>query len=176
MKEQLDPEFEAYRADSFYVGGTVIHNAQLYFYQGESGIFRATQVYSEYSTDLDSELIFSLGNEGEDTSYLEKCFYTNHYFGESTNPAVVKFVNAYKAKYNETPVSFAALGYDAVYVAKQAIEAAGSVDYDAVVEALETGTFSNLVTSSKPFSFNNGNPEKAATVITFKDGKEVEAE
>lgn len=114
--------------------------------------------------------------EGEDTSYLEKCFYTNHYFGESTNPAVVKFVNAFKAKYNETPVSFAALGYDAVYVAKQAIEAAGSVDYDAVVAALETGTFTNLVTSSKPFSFNNGNPEKAATVITFKDGKEVEAE
>ena len=25
------------------------------------------------------------------------------------------------------------------------------------------------------FKFNNGNPEKAATVITFKDGKEVEA-
>ena len=114
--------------------------------------------------------------EGEDTSYLEKCFYTNHYFGESTNPAVVKFVNAFKAKYNETPVSFAALGYDAVYIAKQAIEAAGSVDYDAVVAALENGIFTNLVTSSTPFTFNNGNPEKAATVITFKDGKEVEAE
>ena len=113
--------------------------------------------------------------EGENASYLEKCFYTNHYFGESTNPAVVKFVNSYKAKYNETPVSFAALGYDAVYIAKQAIEAAGSVDYDAVVAALESGTFTNLVTSSQPFSFKNGNPEKAATVITFKDGKEVEA-
>ena len=99
-----------------------------------------------------------------------------HYFGKSENAVVKAFVEKYEAKYGETPVSFAALGYDAVYIAKQAIEAAGSVEYDAVVEALTTGTFSGLVTSSAPFSFNNGNPEKAAVVITFKDGKEVEAE
>jgi branched-chain amino acid transport system substrate-binding protein len=86
------------------------------------------------------------------------------------------FVEKYQAKYGSIPVSFAALGYDAVYIAKQAIEACGSVEYDAVVEALTTGTFSGLVTSSQPFTFNNGNPEKAAVVITFKDGKEVEAE
>lgn len=113
--------------------------------------------------------------EGDDTSFLEKCFYTNHYFGESENAAVKTFVQKYQAKYDTTPVSFAALGYDAVYIAKQAIEAAGSVDFDAVVEALTNGTFSNLVTSSTSFKFNNGNPEKSATVITFKDGKEVEA-
>ena len=114
--------------------------------------------------------------EGEDASFLENCFYTNHYFGESENPAVKTFVEKYQAKYGSIPVSFAALGYDAVYIAKQAIEAAGSVEYDAVVEALTNGTFTGLVTSSTPFTFNNGNPEKAAVVITFKDGKEVEAE
>ena len=114
--------------------------------------------------------------EGEDASFLENCFYTNHYFGESENPAVKTFVDKYQAKYGTIPVSFAALGYDAVYIAKQAIEAAKSVEYDAVVEALSTGTFTGLVTSSTPFTFVNGNPEKAAVVITFKDGKEVEAE
>jgi branched-chain amino acid transport system substrate-binding protein len=114
--------------------------------------------------------------EGEDASFLENCFYTNHYFGESESPVVKTFVEKYQAKYGSIPVSFAALGYDAVYIAKQAIEACGSVEYDAVVEALTTGTFSGLVTSSQPFTFNNGNPEKAAVVITFKDGKEVEAE
>ena len=114
--------------------------------------------------------------EGEDASFLENCFYTNHYFGESENPAVKTFVDKYQAKYGTVPVSFAALGYDAVYIAKQAIEAAKSVEYDAVVEALSTGTFTGLVTSSTPFTFVNGNPEKAAVVITFKDGKEVEAE
>jgi branched-chain amino acid transport system substrate-binding protein len=114
--------------------------------------------------------------EGEDASFLENCFYTNHYFGESESPVVKTFVEKYQAKYGSIPVSFAALGYDAVYIAKQAIEAAKSVEYDAVVEALTNGTFTGLVTSSEPFSFSNGNPEKAAVVITFKDGKEVEAE
>jgi len=114
--------------------------------------------------------------EGEDASFLENCYYTNHYFGESESTAVKTFVQKYQAKYGSIPVSFAALGYDAVYIAKQAIEAAGSVEYDAVVEALTNGTFTGLVTSSTPFTFNNGNPEKAAVVIKFKDGKEVEAE
>lgn len=114
--------------------------------------------------------------EGEDASFLENCFYTNHYFGESENAAVKTFVEKYQEKYGSIPVSFAALGYDAVYIAKQAIEAAKSVEYDAVVAALTNGTFSGLVTSSEPFTFKNGNPEKAAVVITFKDGKEVEAE
>ena len=114
--------------------------------------------------------------EGEDASYLEKCFYTNHYFGKSENETVKTFVQKYEAKYGTTPVSFAALGYDAVYIAKQAIEACGSVEYEEVVKALTNGTFTGLVTSSQPFTFNNGNPEKAAVVITFKDGKEVEAE
>ena len=113
---------------------------------------------------------------GEDASFLENCFYTNHYFGASEATAVKNFVQKYQAKYDgETPVSFAALGYDAVYIVKQAIEKAGSVDYAKVVEALTTGTFTGLVTSSEDFSFKDGNPEKAATVITFKDGKEVEA-
>ena len=114
--------------------------------------------------------------EGDDASFLENCFYTNHYFGASESPAVKKFVDAYKGAYDgEVPVSFAALGYDAVYIVKQAIEAAGSLEYADVVAALTNGTFSGLVTSSEGFKFKDGNPEKAATVITFKDGKEVEA-
>ena len=111
----------------------------------------------------------------EDPSYLEKCFYTNHYFGESENETVKQFVTKYQAEYGKTPVSFAALGYDAVYIAKQAIESAKTVEYKEVIKALTNGTFSNLVTSAKPFTFKDGNPEKDATVITFKDGKEVEA-
>ncbi len=36
MKEQLNPEFQNYRADSFYVGATIIANAQGYAKQGQS--------------------------------------------------------------------------------------------------------------------------------------------
>ena len=113
----------------------------------------------------------------DDVTFLEKCFYTNHYFGKSEAEAVKTFVTNFKAaNANEEPASFAALGYDAVYIVKQAIEQAGSFEYEAVIEALATGTFTDLVTSSTDFSFDeNGNPQKAATVITFKDGVEVEA-
>ena len=114
--------------------------------------------------------------KGDNVDFLENCFYTNHYFGLSDNETVKNFVAKYQAAYKgEIPVSFAALGYDAVYIAKQAIEQAGSLDYDAVIDALTNGTFTGLVTSAEGFKFNNGNPEKQATVITFKDGNEVEA-
>ena len=112
---------------------------------------------------------------GEQATFLEKCFYTNHYFGGSTRQAVVDFVTKYKAKYGADPKSFAALAYDAVYIAKQAIEAAGSVEAEAIVEALTNGTFTNLVTSASDFKFKDGNPQKEAVVITFKDNKEVES-
>ena len=114
--------------------------------------------------------------EGDNVDFLEKCFYTNHYFGLSESQAVKTFVSKYQEKYGTVPVSFAALGYDAVYIVKQAIEQAKSVDYADVVAALTNGTFTGLVTSATEFKFDaNGNPEKAATVITFKNGKEVEA-
>ncbi len=36
MEQQLDPKFQNYRADSFYVGATIIHNAENYAKQGQS--------------------------------------------------------------------------------------------------------------------------------------------
>lgn len=39
MKEQLNPLFLNYRADSFYVGSTVIHNAMNYVKQGTNAMF-----------------------------------------------------------------------------------------------------------------------------------------
>ena len=111
-----------------------------------------------------------------DVAFLEQCFYTNHYFGGSENEAVQKFVTAYKAKYNnEEPASFAALAYDAVYMVKQAIEECDSLDYDKIIEALSEATFEGLVTSSEAFSFVDGSPAKDAVVLTFENGKEVEA-
>ena len=62
MQEQLNPLFKNYRADSFYNSGTVIHNARGYAKQGESGTFSARDIYSTYSAENDSNLIFALGN------------------------------------------------------------------------------------------------------------------
>lgn len=35
MQQQLDPLFQNYRADSFYIGATIIHNAENYYKQGQ---------------------------------------------------------------------------------------------------------------------------------------------
>ncbi len=61
MQQQLDPLFQNYRADSFYVGATVIHNAQNYVKQGQTSWAAAHTVFTEYSTDLDSVLVFKIG-------------------------------------------------------------------------------------------------------------------
>ena len=44
---------------------------------------------------------------------LNNTYFTNHYSVEDPDPAIQSFVEAYKAKYNKLPDSFAALGYDA---------------------------------------------------------------
>ena len=74
MQEQLNPLFQNYRADSFYVGGTIIANAKGYAKQGQAGYgLPATDVYSE---DLDASLIFTLAAPGvsvNGTVLLEEC-------------------------------------------------------------------------------------------------------
>ena len=67
MKEQLNPLFQNYRADSFYVGGTIIVNAQNYVKQGQSlKAQQASTIYTTYSADLDDKLVFSLAAPSED--------------------------------------------------------------------------------------------------------------
>lgn len=112
---------------------------------------------------------------GDNVAFLDQCYYSNHFFAGSENEAVKNFVEAYKAKYNgEEPASFAALAYDAVFMAKQAIEAADSLEYKDVVKALTDGEFSNLVTCNGSFKFKDGNPQKDALVVTFKNGVQQE--
>ncbi len=61
MKEQLNPLFKNFRADSFYNGSTVIANAKGYAYQGSKGVYGGDTVYGTYSEDLDSKLVWQLG-------------------------------------------------------------------------------------------------------------------
>ena len=61
MQEQLNPDFQNYRADSFYTGATTIVNAQAYVKQGQALKAQpASTIYTTYSADLDSKLVFSL--------------------------------------------------------------------------------------------------------------------
>lgn len=66
MQQQLDPLFQNYRADSFYVGSTIIVNAQGYAKQGQSGMFAADMSYSTYSEELDELIIFTLAPSSDE--------------------------------------------------------------------------------------------------------------
>lgn len=90
-------------------------------------------------------------------------FYSNHYAADSTEPKVQNFVTNYKAKYNLAPTSFAALGYDSVYMLKDAIEKAGSTDSEKVRSALEE-TNGDYVTGHLTFNEKH-NPVKGAVII-----------
>ena len=68
MKEQLNPLFQNYRADSFYVGGTIIVNAQNYVKQGQKNWEPASNVFTEYTADLDSKLVFTLTPPSDERS------------------------------------------------------------------------------------------------------------
>ena len=80
MQEQLNPLFQNYRADSYYNSSTVIIGAKDYVKQGQSGWFRATDVYSTYSTDIDSLLVFSIEGsvEGSPISYYRNWLEKNY--------------------------------------------------------------------------------------------------
>ncbi len=95
--------------------------------------------------------------------------FTNHYSLEDSNEKVQNFVKAYRETYKEDPSAFSALSYDAVYLLKQAIEAAGNTDKEAITKELKNISFDG-VTGSLTFDEKN-NPVKAVTIIKVKDGE-----
>ncbi|MBO5137894.1 MAG: ABC transporter substrate-binding protein [Spirochaetaceae bacterium] len=98
-------------------------------------------------------------------------FYSNHYASDSTDAKVVSFVANYKAKYGSTPVSFAALGYDCVYLLKDAMTASGAEDSTTLKTAL-MNTNGSYVTGNLTFD-SKRNPVKSAVMmeIVSQDGK-----
>ena len=100
-------------------------------------------------------------------------YYSNHYAEDSDSPAVQKFVGSFKAKYNKSPNSFAALGYDSVYMLKDAILKAGTTDGEKVRAAFET-TDGDYVTGHITFD-EKRNPVKSAVMLEIvkQDGKLV---
>ena len=95
-------------------------------------------------------------------------FYSNHYAADSTESKVQDFVKNYKEKYTLTPTSFAALGYDSIYMLRDAIEKAGSADSEAVRAALEA-TNGDYVTGHLTFNEKH-NPVKGAVIVELVKG------
>ena len=90
-------------------------------------------------------------------------YYSNHYAEDSDSPAVQKFVKNFEKKYNKKPNAFAALGYDSMYMLKDAIVAAGSTDSVKVRDALEK-IDNDYVTGHIKFDAKH-NPIKSAVMV-----------
>lgn len=97
---------------------------------------------------------------------VEGTYFTDHVSIQAEN--LSDFVTNYKEKFGEDPGSFAVLGYDAVYIAKAAIEKAGSTDSDAIKEALKT-IDEKCGTTNYKFD-ENGDPIKSVVVNQVKSG------
>ena len=101
---------------------------------------------------------------------LNNTYVTAAYAAEDPDPMIQNFVKAFTEKHGEAPDGFSALGYDTVYLLKDAIERAGSVDSVKIKEALEQTKDFPLVTGALTIDENH-NPIKAATILEFVDGQ-----
>jgi branched-chain amino acid transport system substrate-binding protein len=70
---------------------------------------------------------------------------TGYPWDEITDPKHKAFIDAYRAKYNETPRLGSLLGYLIVYMIRDTIERAGSTDTDALIKALEDAKFDTVI-------------------------------
>jgi branched-chain amino acid transport system substrate-binding protein len=95
-------------------------------------------------------------------------FFTNNFTADSTSPTVQTFVNNFRSKFGSLPNSFAALGYDSLYLLRDAITAAGSTDAVPVRDALKAINGS-YVTGNISFDANR-NPVKSAVVLELVKG------
>lgn len=94
-------------------------------------------------------------------------YFSNHY--SAADEAAAKFLEKYKSTFNLEGNAFAALGYDSAFIMAKAIEAAGSTDGQAIVDALKATEFDG-VTGHITFD-ENGDPIKSVAVTKFVDGK-----
>ena len=108
-----------------------------------------------------------------DKSQYNKTYYTTHYSADdNTNTKVQDFIKPYKSKNNAEPNTFAALGYDTIYMIKQAIEKAGeNATREDVRNAVAGMTFDGV--TGKFTMDKSGSPTKSVTVLEMKDGKPV---
>lgn len=120
--------------------------------------------------------------ENFDKKLAENVYLLTPFAADSKDPATVSFVEAYKAKYGETPIQFAADAYDAIYIIKAAIEKTGVTPKSSVAEigtalkgAMPELTFDGLTGKGMTWSAE-GAVSKAPMAVIIKDGAYVSAE
>ena len=152
---------KAANPDAVYVPGYYTEAGTIVYQARELGI----TVPFLGSDGWDSPKLWEIGGKA-----LNGCYFSNHYSTDDPNPVVQKFVNDYKAKYNQIPDALAALGYDAARILADGIQRAGSTDGEKIRDAIAATKDFPGVTGTITINAER-NAVKSAVVLKVEDGK-----
>jgi len=120
--------------------------------------------------------------DGFDKSLAEGVYLLTPFAADATDEKTVHFVEAYKAKYGETPNQFAADAYDCVYAVYQALDNAGVDEnydmanvYNDLISQFTSMTFDGITGTSVKWA-ENGEVTKAPKAVIISNGVYVSAE
>ena len=110
---------------------------------------------------------------GDNAKLVEGLIYLTPFVSTDESAKIQAFTETYTKKYGQAPDQFAADGYDAVYLAKLALEKAGvtsadAIDNAALVAAMQEIEYEGL-TGKMTFDAN-GEPQKGAKVAKIVNG------
>ena len=123
-----------------------------------------------------------LGQENFDTALAAGVFLLTPFAADSDDPQVQAFVAEYQKRYGEVPNQFAADGYDAAYILKAALQAAGCTPdmsaaeiCEALVQVMPTISYDGV--TGKGMTWNsNGEVSKAPMAVVIQNGVYVTPE
>ena len=120
-----------------------------------------------------------LGQENFDTALAEGVFLLTPFAADADDARTQAFVAEYQKRYGETPNQFAADGYDAVYILKAALEAAGCTPdmsaadiCEALIQVMPNITVDGVTGQGMTWA-SNGEVSKAPMAVVIKDGAYV---
>jgi branched-chain amino acid transport system substrate-binding protein len=115
----------------------------------------------------DSPRLTEIGGDALDGAY-----FGNHYSPQDPDPAVRRFVDAYRARFGDVPDSVGALAYDAARLLADAIRRAGSTAGPRIREALAGTAGFPGVTGILTFDLER-NPIKPIAILRIEKGRYV---
>lgn len=101
---------------------------------------------------------------------LKDCYMSSHFAPDDADPVIKKFVERYRAKYNNEPGSMSVLGYDAMLLLHDALGRAGTADGKKLRDAINATKGLKGVTGVITLD-RNRNPKKDAVILIPQEGR-----
>ena len=138
--------------------------------------YQAASYITQQANELGMDIPF-IGTDGwdgilevtVDPAILEGAVFQTPFTYNDPNPAVQEYAKKYEELTGEKPNQFGANAYDAVYVVKEALEKAGTVESEdliAIMQEIEVDGITGKISFDE-----NGEPQKEVKLIRIVDGE-----